>query len=150
MIAAMSAILNPPESGLDRSIAGHDHIVDLLIKERAPRLSSSLLWPLVRPALYAALDYRKARAMADALAPMGGREALGYVSRLLGLRVTARGLDQVPREGGQILIVNHPTGLADGAARPGGRRNWRKTAGRAGPDAARHRPPRRRPGRSGD
>ena len=29
-----------------------DHIVDVLIHERAPRLSRSLIWPLVRPPLH--------------------------------------------------------------------------------------------------
>ena len=68
-------------------LVGADHIVDTLIKERAPQLSGSPVWPLVRPALYALLDYRKARAMADAIAPLGGRETLDYGSRLLDLRV---------------------------------------------------------------
>ena len=63
------------------------HIVDVLIEERAPRFSSSSVWPLVRPALYGILDYRKARAMADAIAAMSGREALEYVSNLLQVKV---------------------------------------------------------------
>ena len=66
-----------------------DHIVDTLIKERAPRLSASPLWPLVRPALYALLDYRKARALVDAVAGASGRQALDYGSKLLGLKVAA-------------------------------------------------------------
>ena len=42
----------------------HDHIVDVLIAERAPKLSASLAWPVLRPLLYALLDYGKARRMA--------------------------------------------------------------------------------------
>ena len=95
---------------------GADHIVDTLIKERAPRLSGSPVWPLVRPALYALLDYRKARAMADAIAPLGGRETLDYGSRLLDLRVAVQGLERIPRQGRLVVVVNHPTGLADGVA----------------------------------
>ena len=92
------------------------HIVDVLIRERAPRLYASPLWPLARPALYALLDYRKARAMADAIAPMGGREAMDHASALLKLTVLTRGLERVPRAGRVIVICNHPTGLADGVA----------------------------------
>ncbi|MBV8593543.1 MAG: hypothetical protein JOZ27_04480, partial [Caulobacteraceae bacterium] len=46
------------------------HIVDRLIAERAPRLAASPIWPAARPALYALLDYPKARRLADALRPM--------------------------------------------------------------------------------
>ena len=59
------------------------HIVDVLIAERAPRLTRSAAWPLLRPALYGLLDYAKARRMADAIGPMGGRQALDHVSDLL-------------------------------------------------------------------
>jgi len=93
-----------------------EHIVDVLIRERAPRLSSSPLWPVARPPLYALLGYRKARAMADAVAPLGGREALDYASGLLRLKVEARGLERAPRQGRFIVVCNHPTGLADGVA----------------------------------
>jgi putative hemolysin len=92
------------------------HIVDVLIEERAPKLSSSPVWPLVRPALYRLLDYRKARAMADAIAPMSGREALEYVSGLLQVKVEISGLDRLPTEGRSIVVANHPTGIADGIA----------------------------------
>jgi len=94
----------------------HAHIVDVLIAERAPKLSRSIVWPLVRPLLYALLDYRKARAMADAIAPMGGREALDFVSGLLALEVEVTGLEHLPREGRCIVVANHPTGIADGIA----------------------------------
>ena len=42
-----------------------DHIVDILIAERAPKLAANPLWPLVRPTLYALLNYKTARVMAD-------------------------------------------------------------------------------------
>jgi putative hemolysin len=94
----------------------HDHIVDLLIAERAPRLSSGPLWPLLRPLLYALLDYGKARRMADAIASLPGRAALDHVSDLLALKVRATGLDRVPASGRLVAICNHPTGIADGVA----------------------------------
>ena len=96
--------------------AYHDHIVDTLIAERAPKLSGGVAWPLLRPLLYRLLDYRKARSMADAIAPMGGREALDYVSRLLDVQVSVRGLEHLPATGRLVLICNHPTGIADGVA----------------------------------
>jgi putative hemolysin len=92
------------------------HIIDVLIAERAPKLSSSPAWPLVRPLLYAMLDYGKARRMADAIAPLPGRAALDYISDLLGVKVAVRGLERVPRQGRLVIICNHPTGIADGIA----------------------------------
>lgn len=92
------------------------HIVDVLIEERAPRLSGGPLWPLVRPLLYRLLDYAKARRMADAIAPLSGRAAMAYISGLLSLRVTESGLARVPQRGRLIVVCNHPTGIADGVA----------------------------------
>ena len=74
-----------------------DHIIDVLIVERAPNLSATPLWPFLRPLLYRLLDYGKARRMADAIAPLPGREALDHVSRILALNVAASGLDRIPR-----------------------------------------------------
>lgn len=92
------------------------HIVDVLIAERAPRLTSAWFWPIVRPALYGMLDYGKARDMADAIAQLSGREALDYASTLLDLRVAALCLDRVPETGRCVIVCNHPTGIADGVA----------------------------------
>ncbi|MEN5147444.1 1-acyl-sn-glycerol-3-phosphate acyltransferase [Brevundimonas diminuta] len=92
------------------------HIVDVLIAERAPRLTKSAAWPLVRPALYGLLDYAKARRMADAIGPMGGRQALDYVSDLLELTVRTAHLDRLPSSGRCLVVCNHPTGIADGLA----------------------------------
>src|SRR3569623_107498 len=93
-----------------------NHIVDVLIEERAPKLSGSWAWPLVRPPLYRLLDYGKARRMADAIAPMGGREALDHVSGLQDNQDSVRGLEHVPAGGRVIIVANHPTGIADGVA----------------------------------
>jgi putative hemolysin len=92
------------------------HIVDTLILERAPKLSATPAWPLIKPLLYRVLDYPKARRMADAIAPMPGRQALDYVSELLKLEVTAQGLERAPREGRLVIVCNHPSGIADGVA----------------------------------
>jgi putative hemolysin len=115
MIDGMAAGFYESES--DNTLRGSDeHIVDILIRERAPRLSASPAWPLVRPALYRMLDYRKARDMADRVAQVGGREAMDYASGLLALKVESQGLERTPAVGRLIIIVNHPTGLADGVA----------------------------------
>ncbi|MGE0044737.1 MAG: GNAT family N-acetyltransferase [Hyphomonadaceae bacterium] len=99
-----------------RTSAHAPHIVDVLIEERAPRLSKSAAWPVLRPPLYAILNYRKAVAMADAIAPMPGGQALDHVSDILKLQVQAQGLTRVPRGGSFILLANHPTGITDGVA----------------------------------
>lgn len=91
-------------------------IVDILIEERAPKLAASWAWPLVRSPLYQALHYPQARAMADAIAPMGGADAMEHISALLALNVEARGLERVPASGRLIVVANHPTGIADGIA----------------------------------
>ena len=93
-----------------------EHIVDVLIAERAPRLASSPAWPILRPALYAFLDYGKARRMADAIAPLSGQAALDFVSRLLEVKVTVQGLARIPTAGRFVAVCNHPTGIADGIA----------------------------------
>jgi putative hemolysin len=104
-----------PAHALPRT-ARSPHIVDVLIAERAPKLSASPAWPLVRPLLYALLDYGRARRMADAIAPLPGRAALEHVSKLLSVQVTAQGLEHVPAKGRLIVVCNHPTGIADGIA----------------------------------
>jgi putative hemolysin len=107
-------VVSPPQT-LSLTRAG-GHIIDTLIAERAPKLAASAAWPVLRPLLYGVLDYAKAVRMADAIAPLPGRAALAYVSRLLGLAVTATGLDRVPASGRLIVVCNHPTGIADGVA----------------------------------
>jgi putative hemolysin len=105
--------LGPP---LVAARPARDHIVDRLIEERAPRLAGSAVWPAIRPLLYALLDYARARRMADAIAPMSGRDALAYVSDLLDVEVEVRHIDRIPRTGRFVGICNHPTGIADGVA----------------------------------
>lgn len=93
-----------------------DHVVDVLIAERAPRLTGSIVWPLVRPLFYSILGYRQARAMADAITPLPGQAALDHVSNLLDLKVSSLNLDRLPATGRCIVVCNHPTGIADGIA----------------------------------
>lgn len=102
----------------DRSAAAAPakHIVDVLIEERAPKLSSSPWWPVLRAQLYPILNYEKAVRMADHIAPMGGREALESVSELLSVKLEMTGVERIPRDGPFLILANHPTGITDGVA----------------------------------
>ena len=95
-------------------MASNKHIVDILIEERAPKLASLPIWPMVRFVLNALLNYRSAVAMADKIALMDGVGALEEVSKLLSLRTTTYGFEHIPVTGGCIVVANHPTGIADG------------------------------------
>ena len=107
-VASLAQTLNP--------VGRRDHIIDVLIAERAPKLAASPAWPVLRPLLYGILEYDTARRMGDAIAPLPGRAALEHVSRLLGLRLRVMGQQHIPRQGRVIVVCNHPTGVADGSA----------------------------------
>jgi putative hemolysin len=111
-MAYESTVLSPPRA----AATARDHIVDRLIAERAPGLAGGAAWPVLRPSLYAILDYGKARRMADAIAPMGGRAAIDFVSDMLKVKVTTRFIERTPPRGRLVVVCNHPTGIADGIA----------------------------------
>jgi putative hemolysin len=92
------------------------HICDVLIAERAPRLTRSWAWPLVRPALYKLLNYKAARRMAEGVAGLSGQAAFDYMSDLLDLKVSTLNLERIPATGRCVIVCNHPTGIADGVA----------------------------------
>ncbi|HTV69621.1 MAG TPA: 1-acyl-sn-glycerol-3-phosphate acyltransferase [Rhizobiaceae bacterium] len=92
------------------------HIVDQLIDERATSLSKNPLWPILRPLLLSTFHYRKAVRMADDIAGLSGYDAFKYLSRLLSLDLTQRGVEKLPKAGAFILAPSHPTGIADGIA----------------------------------
>ena len=92
------------------------HIVDRLIAERGQGLTRHPLWPVMRPFLYGLLHYRQAIEFADTVNNLPGFEALEYASRLLDLELKIEGGDRIPRSGGFIMALNHPTGIADGIA----------------------------------
>lgn len=77
---------------------------------------ASRFWPLWRAVLYPLLREPEAVRMADAIAPMSGRDAMEFVSRLLRLSVTTSGAENVPATGRVIVAPIHPTGIADGVA----------------------------------
>ncbi len=87
-----------------------------MLTERAPHLLRSPFWPLLGPLRDAFFGYQKARRLADAIAPMGGQDALDHISELLHLQVTAHGVPRLPATGACVVVCNHPTGIADGIA----------------------------------
>ncbi len=92
------------------------HIVDVLIEERCPSFASHWSWPVLRPILYGALGYKRAVSMADHIETLTGPEAFDHLTEDLEIDVSLRFADRMPKEGKLILVVNHPTGLADGVA----------------------------------
>ncbi|QTC91283.1 GNAT family N-acetyltransferase [Brevundimonas goettingensis] len=103
---------------MDSSVPAHTdpHICDVLIAERAPRLTRSWPWPLVRPALYKLLNYKAARRMAEGVKGLSGQAAFDYMSDLLNLKVSTLNLERIPATGRCVIVCNHPTGIADGVA----------------------------------
>ncbi len=101
---------------MSNPVPNRAHIVDVLIAERAPRLTASIVWPVVRPFLYRLLNYPAARRMADAIADRSGAGTLAYMSDLLDLRVSTMNLERLPATGRCVVVCNHPTGIADGMA----------------------------------
>jgi len=97
-------------------VAQTKHIVDVLIEERAPKLSTGAAWPVLRPILYTVLNYNKAVRMADMIAPMSGRDALESISDLLSVKLDVSGLERMPKDGAFLILGNHPTGITDGIA----------------------------------
>jgi putative hemolysin len=95
-----------------RPVAQRKHIVDVLIEERAPKLSAGAAWPVLRPILYSILNYDKAVRMAD----MIGSDALESISNLLSVKLDVSGLERLPKDGPFIILGNHPTGITDGIA----------------------------------
>jgi len=97
--------------------AAPQHIVDVLIEERARHLRSHpATWFLIQRLLYPLLRYRAAIQMADAIAALPGRQVFEHVANGLRLKLEIEGLEHVPREGPCMIVANHPTGIVDGIA----------------------------------
>ena len=92
------------------------HIVDVLIEERAQRLTKSPLWPLYRAILFPLLLHGPAVKMADAVAGLSARGVFDYVSDLLRLNLMVEGLENLPENGRVLIASTHPTGIPDGVA----------------------------------
>ncbi|NBC19492.1 MAG: acyltransferase [Alphaproteobacteria bacterium] len=108
--ARRQAVFLPAEGASDL------HIVDELIRERCPSFVSHWSWPLTRPLLYSLLGYDNARAMADHLQTLNGRQSFDFLAEKLQFRMQVEHIDRLPASGRCIVVANHPTGLADGVA----------------------------------
>lgn len=117
-----STIANSPNKNAPKPSAFHiprtddKHIIDVMIEERCPSFVDHWTWPVLRPALYKILGYKRAVRMADELLKMSGEESFDYLAEELAFKLTVSDLDRVPETGRCVVVANHPTGLADGAA----------------------------------
>ena len=101
---------NPPEAAPEK------HIVDVLIEERAEKLTSSRFWPLYKALLYPILLHGPAVRMADAVAPLSALGVFDYISELLHIDLEVSGLEHIPKSGRVLIASTHPTGIPDGVA----------------------------------
>jgi len=93
------------------------HIVDILIEERAERLSRiKPLWWLTKALLYPVLQYADAIQMADAIADLDGHDVMRELSRRIPVNREVSGLEHVPEAGQVMILGNHPSGIVDGIA----------------------------------
>ncbi|WP_375280594.1 lysophospholipid acyltransferase family protein [Pseudooctadecabacter sp.] len=89
--------------------------IDPLIAERAPWLyRNSLAASCARGALDHALSYDETVRIATGLRDADGACVMDQMYRKLARHVDVRGLENVPRQGGALVVANHPTGIADG------------------------------------
>lgn len=113
----------PAPSGRDGASAfavperlSDQHIIDELIEERCPSFVEHWSWPVLRPLFLSTLGYRTAVRWADHMDRLGGAEAFDYLVDELQMKINVDNIDRIPKTGRIVVIANHPTGLADGAA----------------------------------
>ena len=105
----------PAEAALEAR--ADKHIIDVLLEERAAGLMARpLLWRMLRPTVLPMLGSRQAIEAVDHTAEMSGLEIFHYVSERIRINVLSEGLEHIPRQGGAIIMPNHPAGIADGIA----------------------------------
>ncbi|MFQ5622150.1 MAG: lysophospholipid acyltransferase family protein [Paracoccaceae bacterium] len=90
-------------------------IIDTLIAERAPWITRrDAKVRVARSVLYRLLGYERTVAIAETLRPMDAHGVMSALARTIACRVSASGLEHVPRSGAAMIVCNHPTGIADG------------------------------------
>ena len=117
-----SSIVPAKNNGAQKPSAFHipyaddKHIIDVMIEERCPSFVEHWTWSLIRPTLYKLLGYKRAVRMADELRNMSGEQSFDYLAEELAFKLEVKDLSRVPETGRCVVVANHPTGLADGAA----------------------------------
>ncbi len=93
------------------------HIVDILIEERATKLMQKpRLWAAIQKHLYPYLKYHEAKTLIDRVNSLAGKEIFDELGKMLNLDISIKGLEYIPKKGRAILMPNHPSGIADGVA----------------------------------
>jgi len=89
--------------------------IDPLIEDRAPWLFEPRMYATVaRRLIFRFLSYKKT---VDTVTEMRDEDTLTIMAEMfkrLGKDVKVNGLDNIPRQGGALVVANHPTGIADG------------------------------------
>ncbi|RYH02850.1 glycerol acyltransferase [Salipiger sp. IMCC34102] len=89
--------------------------IDPLITERAPWLYSSIPGVrLLRGLLHLALGYDRTVEIAERLKDAPSPQIMDEMADRLAKLVVSEGLRHIPKEGPALIVVNHPTGIADG------------------------------------
>lgn len=88
--------------------------VDHLIEERAGGLFSGRFGAVRQSVLRRLLQYDRAVSIGARVLDLPGTGALEFMRRYLAMQIQIDGAGHIPRRGGFMMVVNHPTGIADG------------------------------------
>lgn len=90
-------------------------LVDDLIAERAPYITETAAGRVfLKTVLRPLLSYKDAVFSIDAISTMTGHEILSFGNRVIPMDHRIDGLENIPQDGGCVIVANHPSGLADG------------------------------------
>ena len=89
--------------------------IDDLLFERASWLMKNTTSILaVRRLLFNLLSYEDAVALASTYASWSAKDIMADMASRIAPQIDASGLENIPKQGGALMLANHPTGIADG------------------------------------
>ncbi len=89
--------------------------IEPLIADRAPWLFSGRPFTgIARVVLNTCLGYREVLALSETYKDLPSRDIFADIEKRIARKVTAKGLTNIPKAGGALIVANHPTGIADG------------------------------------